>query len=111
MFESHSAPNEWRQLAFAQSARSYGLQRIVCLTEEQTQWLYFWSEERRVVDISGYTVRLPRTRELLGVSSNTGRFKLCRPAFPQFVGGKAGRMQIRMYKLLRGHCCKPCRTS
>ena len=37
-------------------------QRIVCLTEETTEWLYLLGEERRIVGISGYTVRPPRAR-------------------------------------------------
>jgi len=40
-----------------------GPQRIVCLTEEPTEWLYMLGEERRIVGISGYTVRPPRARE------------------------------------------------
>jgi iron complex transport system substrate-binding protein len=36
--------------------------RIVCLTEETTETLYLLGEERRVVGISGYTVRPPRAR-------------------------------------------------
>ncbi|WP_397410592.1 cobalamin-binding protein [Polaromonas sp.] len=40
----------------------YGPQRIVCLTEETTEWLYLLGEERRIVGISGYTVRPPRAR-------------------------------------------------
>jgi len=36
---------------------SIGPQRIVCLTEETTEWLYLLGEERRIVGISGYTVR------------------------------------------------------
>lgn len=38
-------------------------QRIVCLTEETTEWLYLLGEERRIVGISGYTVRPRRARE------------------------------------------------
>jgi iron complex transport system substrate-binding protein len=37
-------------------------QRIVCLTEESTETLYLLGEERRIVGISGYTVRPPRAR-------------------------------------------------
>ena len=37
-------------------------QRIVCLTEETTEWLYLLGEERRIVGISGYTVRPARAR-------------------------------------------------
>lgn len=38
-------------------------QRIVCLTEETTEWLYMLGEESRIVGISGYTVRPRRARE------------------------------------------------
>jgi len=37
-------------------------ERIVCLTEETTETLYLLAEERRIVGISGYTVRPPRAR-------------------------------------------------
>src|SRR5512140_1744996 len=40
-----------------------GPQRIVCLTEETTEWLYLLGEERRIVGISGYTVRPRKARE------------------------------------------------
>ena len=40
----------------------WGPQRIVCLTEETTEWLYLLGEERRIVGISGYTVRPRRAR-------------------------------------------------
>jgi iron complex transport system substrate-binding protein len=42
---------------------SPGPQRIVCLTEETTEWLYLMGEEARIVGISGYTVRPRRARE------------------------------------------------
>jgi iron complex transport system substrate-binding protein len=42
---------------------SPGPQRIVCLTEETTEWLYLLGEEARIVGISGYTVRPRRARE------------------------------------------------
>lgn len=42
---------------------SRGPQRIVCLTEETTEWLYLLGEEARIVGISGYTVRPRRARE------------------------------------------------
>ena len=44
-----------------QIARGPG--RIVCLTEETTEWLYLLGEEARIVGISGYTVRPRRARE------------------------------------------------
>jgi len=40
-----------------------GPERIVCLTEETTEWLYLLGQERRIVGISGYTVRSRRARE------------------------------------------------
>jgi iron complex transport system substrate-binding protein len=38
-------------------------QRIVCLTEETTETLYLLAEDRRIVGISGFTVRPPRARK------------------------------------------------
>ena len=38
-------------------------ERIVCLTEETTETLYLLGEERRIVGISGFTVRPPRARK------------------------------------------------
>ena len=40
----------------------YGPQRIVCLTEETTEWLYLLGQESRIVGVSGYTVRPPQAR-------------------------------------------------
>ena len=45
----------WQQFA-------HGPERIGCLTEETTEWLYLLGEERRIVGISGYTVRPKRAR-------------------------------------------------
>jgi iron complex transport system substrate-binding protein len=42
---------------------AHGPQRIVCLTEETTEWLYLLGQEARIVGISGYTVRPRRARE------------------------------------------------
>jgi iron complex transport system substrate-binding protein len=39
-----------------------GPQRIVCMTEETTEWLYLLGQEHRIVGISGYTVRPARAR-------------------------------------------------
>jgi iron complex transport system substrate-binding protein len=36
--------------------------RIVCLTEETTEWLYLLGQEWRIVGVSGYTVRPARAR-------------------------------------------------
>ncbi len=38
-------------------------ERIVCLTEETTEALYLLGEERRIVGISGFTVRPPQARK------------------------------------------------
>lgn len=40
-----------------------GPQRIVCLTEETTEWLYRLGQDARIVGISGYTVRPRRARD------------------------------------------------
>lgn len=40
----------------------FGPQRIVCLTEETTEWLYLLGEDHRIVGISGYTVRPRKAR-------------------------------------------------
>ena len=45
------------------SSARLGPRRIVCLTEETTEWLYLLGEEARIVGISGYTVRPRRARE------------------------------------------------
>ena len=45
------------------SSDSFVSQRIVCLTEETTEWLYLLGQEHRIVGISGYTVRPRRARE------------------------------------------------
>jgi iron complex transport system substrate-binding protein len=38
-------------------------ERVVCLSEETTETLYLLGEERRIVGISGYTVRPPQARK------------------------------------------------
>lgn len=38
-------------------------ERIVCMTEETTETLYALGEDRRIVGISGFTVRPPRARK------------------------------------------------
>ena len=40
-----------------------GPERIVCLTEETTEWLYLLGEQHRIVGISGYTVRPSGVRQ------------------------------------------------
>ncbi len=63
MTEAAIPAMDWRTLVAAKDTSAYGPQRIVCLTEEPTEWLYMLGEERRIVGISGYTVRPPRARE------------------------------------------------
>src|SRR5579863_6992394 len=59
MSKGYSAAGaSWPQM----TANSGYPQRIVCLTEETTETLYLLGEERRIVGISGYTVRPPRAR-------------------------------------------------
>ena len=58
--------------------------RIVCLTEETTETLYLLGEERRIVGISGFTVRPPRarrekTRVSAFTSAKIGRIVELRP--------------------------------
>jgi iron complex transport system substrate-binding protein len=52
--------NNWRE---AHPTTAQGPQRIVCLTEETTEWLYLLGQEARIVGISGYTVRPRRARD------------------------------------------------
>ena len=42
---------------------NFGPQRIVCLTEETTEWLYLLGQDSRIVGISGYTVRPRQARQ------------------------------------------------
>jgi iron complex transport system substrate-binding protein len=56
-----------------------GPQRIVCLTEETTEWLYLLGQEQRIVGISGYTVRPPRARQ-------------DKPRISAFLSGKVDRI-------------------
>jgi iron complex transport system substrate-binding protein len=54
-------------------------QRIVCLTEETTEWLYLLGQEQRIVGISGYTVRPPWARHE-------------KPRISSFLDGKIDRI-------------------
>src|SRR5687767_3956118 len=54
-------------------------ERIVCLTEETTETLYLLGEERRIVGISGYTVRPARARRE-------------KPRVSAFLSAKTGRI-------------------
>ena len=66
-----------------------GPQRIVCLTEETTEWLYLLGEERRIVGISGYTVR-PR------------RARLAHPRVSAFLDGKVDKIIALQPELVIG---------
>uniref|UniRef100_UPI0025FC93AF ABC transporter substrate-binding protein n=1 Tax=Rhodoferax sp. TaxID=50421 RepID=UPI0025FC93AF len=44
-------------------AQDLAPRRIVCMTEETTEWLYLLGQESRIVGISGYTVRPRRARD------------------------------------------------
>jgi iron complex transport system substrate-binding protein len=58
-------------------------ERIVCLTEETTEWLYLLGEERRIVGVSAYTVRPAEARQKPRVSAfltgNTKKIKSLKP--------------------------------
>jgi iron complex transport system substrate-binding protein len=56
-----------------------GPQRIVCLTEETTEWLYLLGEQHRIVGISGYTVRPRQARHE-------------KPRVSAFLSGKVDRI-------------------
>jgi iron complex transport system substrate-binding protein len=60
-------------------APNVGPRRIVCLTEETTEWLYLLGEDARIVGISGYTVR-PR------------RARLDKPRVSAFLDGRVDRI-------------------
>ena len=57
-----SSVQTWRTPLSGLNSAGFGPQSIVCLTEEPTEWLYMLGVERRIVGISGYTVRPPRAR-------------------------------------------------
>jgi iron complex transport system substrate-binding protein len=52
----------WRVVYIQAAMPARHPERIVCLTEETTETLYLLGEERRIVGISGYTVRPPHAR-------------------------------------------------
>src|SRR5918995_5829468 len=61
-------------------------ERIVCLTEETTETLYLFGEGRRVVGISGYTVRPPEARQKPKVSAFTSaRFEKIEALKPDLI--------------------------
>jgi iron complex transport system substrate-binding protein len=63
-------------------------ERIVCLTEETTEWLYLLGEERRIVGVSAYTVRPAEARQKPRVSAFlTGNIKKIKSLKPDLVIG------------------------
>ncbi|MFZ5627720.1 MAG: cobalamin-binding protein [Spirochaetota bacterium] len=65
-----------------------GPERIVCLTEETTEWLYLLGEERRIVGVSAYTVRPPEAKIKPRVSAFlTGNIKKIKSLKPDLVIG------------------------
>lgn len=55
-------------------------ERIVCLTEETTEWLYLLGEEERIVGISAYTERPPRAKQE-------------KPVVSAFIGGSVQKIK------------------
>jgi iron complex transport system substrate-binding protein len=66
-----------------------GPQRIVCLTEEPTEWLYLLGEQHRIVGITAYTVR----------PSEAQRDK---PVVSAFIGGSIARIKALQPDLIIG---------
>jgi iron complex transport system substrate-binding protein len=64
-------------------------QRIVCLTEETTEFLYLLGEEHRIVGISAYTVRPPRA-------------KAEKPVVSAFIGGSLSKIKALEPDLVLG---------
>lgn len=64
------------------------LERIICLTEETTEWLYLLGEERRIVGVSAYTVRPAAAQKKPRVSAFiTGNIKKIKALKPDLVIG------------------------
>lgn len=63
--------------------------RIVCLTEETTEWLYLLGEEHRIVGISAYTERPVRA-------------KLEKPIVSAYIGGHIGKIKALKPDLVIG---------
>lgn len=55
-------------------------QRIVCLTEETTEWLYLLGEAHRIIGISAYTERPPQAKEE-------------KPVVSAFIGGSVKKIK------------------
>lgn len=63
--------------------------RIVCLTEETTEWLYLLGEQDRIVGISAYTERPTRA-------------KLEKPVVSAYIGGHIGKIKALKPDLVIG---------
>lgn len=68
---------------------SRGPKRIVCLTEEPTEWLYLLGEEHRIVGITAYTVRPPQAQR-------------DKPVVSAFIGGSIARIKALQPDLIIG---------
>ncbi|PHN04726.1 cobalamin-binding protein [Flavilitoribacter nigricans] len=64
-------------------------QRIVCLTEETTEWLYLLGAEDRIVGISAYTERPPRAKQE-------------KPVVSAFIGGSVQKIKALEPDLIIG---------
>ncbi len=64
-------------------------ERIVCLTEETTEWLYLLGEEDRIAGISAYTCRPPRAKEE-------------KPVVSAFTGGSVKKIKALQPDLVIG---------
>ena len=64
-------------------------QRIVCLTEETTEWLYLLGEQHRIVGISAYTCRPPEARAE-------------KPVVSAFIGGSVQKIKALKPDLVIG---------
>ncbi len=80
-----------------------GPQRIVCLTEETTEWLYLLGEQDRIAGISGYTVRPRQARaEKPRVSAFLdGRVDRILELEPDLVVGFSDMQAVLAEKLIR----------
>lgn len=64
-------------------------ERIVCLTEETTEWLYLLGEQDRIVGISAYTERPPRAKKE-------------KPVVSAFIGGSVQKIKALKPDLVIG---------
>ena len=64
-------------------------ERVVCLTEEPTEWLYLLGEQERIVGISAYTERPARAKEE-------------HPVVSAFIGGSVKKIKALKPELIIG---------